>query len=213
MNISTWKRMKGLVPASSKRYNSIYRGNSHGWRENDFAQWNVLCVQAVVSGPPLIPLSVPTLSPLGHLEGFIEHMGKMASRLNSTVLSKYIHGCGLILLHRKELSPGKQAGKREEPGGGHQKWARPAQAGAHGCCASSRGSGRCHSGKSHGEISLCTQPLETLLPVKPTCLASNVFFTGTVEVWSIPQTAHHRYNSHDNLPFGALCFSGCAGRR
>lgn len=82
----------------------------------------------------------------------------MASGLNSTVLSKYTQGSGLILLHRKEHGPGKQAGKREEPGGVHQKWAWAAQAGAYGCRASSRGSGKCHSGKSHGEIGLWTQP-------------------------------------------------------
>lgn len=48
-------------------------------------------------------------------------MGEMAVGLNFTLLSKYIRGCGLILLHRKELGPGKQAGKREEPGGVDQE--------------------------------------------------------------------------------------------
>lgn len=85
----------------------------------------------------------------------------MASGLNSTVLSKYTQGSGLVLLHRKEHGPGKQAGKREEPGGVHQKWAWAAQAGAHGCRAPSRGSGKCHSGKSHGEIGLRTPPSGT----------------------------------------------------
>lgn len=51
----------------------------------------------------------------------LEHMGEMAAGLNFTLLSKYIHGCGLTLLHRKELGSGKQAGKREEPGGVDQE--------------------------------------------------------------------------------------------
>lgn len=94
----------------------------------------------------------------------------MASGLNSTALSKYTQGSGLILLHRKEHGPGKQAGKRAEPV--HQKWARAAQAGAHGCRASSRGSRKCHSGKSHGEIGLWTQPSGT----QSSCFMSRPFF-------------------------------------
>lgn len=45
----------------------------------------------------------------------------MAAGFNLTLLSEYIHGCGLILLHRKEHGPGKQAGKRQEPGGVDQE--------------------------------------------------------------------------------------------
>lgn len=87
----------------------------------------------------------------------------MAVGLNFTLLSKYIHGCGLILLHRKELGPSNQAGKREEPGGVDQEWVWwwGAQARAHGCCASSRGPGKCQTGKSHSEFGLCTRPLGT----------------------------------------------------
>lgn len=87
----------------------------------------------------------------------------MAVGFNFNPLSKYIHGCGLILLHRKERGPCKQAGKREEPGRMDQEWVWwwEAQARAHGYCASSRGPGKCQSGKSHGEFGLCTWPLGT----------------------------------------------------
>lgn len=47
---------------------------------------------------------------------FLDNMGKMAVGFSFNLLSKYIHGCGLILLHRKERGPCKQVGKREEPG-------------------------------------------------------------------------------------------------
>lgn len=52
----------------------------------------------------------------GHLEGFLEHMVKMAKRLDSTPLSKYIHDRSLSLLHSKELGSGLQAGDGWEPG-------------------------------------------------------------------------------------------------
>lgn len=81
-----------------------------------FSVWTNCCFWS--SSNPLIcpyPISSWTLG------GFLEHMGEMAVGLNFTLLSKYIHGCGLILLHRKEHGPGEQAGTREEPGGVDQE--------------------------------------------------------------------------------------------
>lgn len=117
------------------------------------------------SNPLICPNSISSWT----LEGFLEHTGKMAVGLNFALLSKYIHGCGRILLPRKELCPGRQAGKREEPRavGQDRVWWRGAQARAHGCCASSRGPGKCQSGKSHGELGLCARPLGT----QSSCLA------------------------------------------
>lgn len=52
---------------------------------------------------------------LGHLECFLEHMVKMAKRLDSTLFSKYIHDCRLFLLHSEERCTSTQTGDRWGP--------------------------------------------------------------------------------------------------